>query len=1389
MSLYVRIFTALSVVAASLAFGAAFVQSPSAAVAEDCTPLELPPIDGRSLTTKYAGDLSVLQNNWTGFGDVAPPTPEDSEGNELDRMFLLNDDGYLYVGITGNTSRTDTDQNTVLFFIDTGDNGGTATLSTASDSDCCSTSDPLTVGCSDTPCNDCVVLDLPDCATEWTQDCVDYAYNECMADCPCSAPDTSAALRGMDGVTLDFAPEYAVAVWNEGGTQYGVLIDLTALPGVQGTPLTEGVDFAVDNSNLAGVNGEAANDPDQQSDNAETATTGFELKVSLTTLGITSADAVTVQAIIASWNGYISNQSLPPLDADDGGVVCVGEHNPDITPPYIVDFSDDLVFPGPQSFGYSLSSPGAAPTGLFDGADIPTHYGNEVARQNNHTCFGDARPYMPGVTGGSELDQIFISNDDNKLYIGVTGNVPSDEGDGNTIMVFIDTGEAGANELPTADFTGGSGALAGMDGVTFDDDFSPSWVLQYWRGGNRHNATLRAIRFDAVSFNLDFTTDPADHTNDLINAYSASLSNLFGVNDIEGDDPIRQEDLALSAAAGVQFSIRLADLTIYSPVAPWDTIRVAACISGGSGYVSNQWLPPLNPTVPPPVFSTDTFTPTLAIPDEGVASDTQALVNAGSIERVTGIEVTVDITHLEMEELIIDLVHDGSGRAVRLWEGSGSGEDMSTTFAEDGAELSTWTAPGAGDYAPFETLLTFSGVNPMEGTWTLFVQDTVSGNTGTLNSWSLDLRFDDGGAVGCLGQFDPVENIIDLVDYDGNQFFELALSPMTGSPSFVGSQNIPSAFLPNVALATQNNYSCFGDAVEAAPSNPPGSEMDQLFITNDNDRLKIAITGNLENNHNAFVVLLDTVAGEGLNEITGITAPPGPLGGNPPGDPGLNDLTLDAGFAADYGLVVHRNDPTAPGDDYSVYLTDLRTNFTRAIGRLIRNSGSGELLDALPNGNGSELDELFVQNDVDNLYIGVTGNLENNGNTYVIFLDTEDSLTTETLDTDYDGFSDEARALGGSVMDTGFTPDYLIVLHRNGGNYWAHLEDIRDWENPVITTLTYDTVIAANTYVGSNTNAVGVNDLVADDTQDVDPANGVMDQIDNAQTASAGVQFALDRASIGSPADLANIRMMALLNNGSGGWWSNQMLPGQGGGQPDFGNNHDLSGGDNQFVTYTLLDDGNYASPSTFDGLGIPVAMGTALLTQDNYTNWGDQSLPPNAGNENCMQVAFDDSNILGVTGENADAPETAETGMEFDIPFADIGLTDINEGGDGVEIKVMAVLTGRYGWLSNQFLPPLGEGDESNPENTRPFDLGASPYDSIVNYLAYTTQSVCNMTDPADIDGSGTFDLIADTDALVGVLLGTVTGDCPVAKADVNGDTFTDGRDIQAYLNLIIVP
>lgn len=110
--------------------------------------------------------------------------------------------------------------------------------------------------------------------------------------------------------------------------------------------------------------------------------------------------------------------------------------------------------------------------------------------------------------------------------------------------------------------------------------------------------------------------------------------------------------------------------------------------------------------------NTFSATPAAAIPDEGEVSNTIDVAQDGT---VASVKVTVDITHSFRGDLKVSLTK-GSVTKV-LFNGDGGGlDDLKQTFTVTGLEGQA-----------------------LRGGWTLKVQDTASQDTGTLNSWSIEV--------------------------------------------------------------------------------------------------------------------------------------------------------------------------------------------------------------------------------------------------------------------------------------------------------------------------------------------------------------------------------------------------------------------------------------------------------------------------------------------------------------------------------------------------------------------------------------------------------------------------------------------------------------------------
>jgi subtilisin-like proprotein convertase family protein len=114
------------------------------------------------------------------------------------------------------------------------------------------------------------------------------------------------------------------------------------------------------------------------------------------------------------------------------------------------------------------------------------------------------------------------------------------------------------------------------------------------------------------------------------------------------------------------------------------------------------------------------------------------LTVSGLSGAITDVNVTLNITHPFDSNLRV-LLTDPFGTRVTLFANvGGSGDNFTNTVLDDEAAIpiTAGAAPFTGSFQPQQALGAMDA-QPPNGTWTLTVIDFVSGNSGTLNSWSI----------------------------------------------------------------------------------------------------------------------------------------------------------------------------------------------------------------------------------------------------------------------------------------------------------------------------------------------------------------------------------------------------------------------------------------------------------------------------------------------------------------------------------------------------------------------------------------------------------------------------------------------------------------------------
>jgi hypothetical protein len=263
------------------------------------------------------------------------------------------------------------------------------------------------------------------------------------------------------------------------------------------------------------------------------------------------------------------------------------------------------------------------------------------------------------------------------------------------------------------------------------------------------------------------------------------------------------------------------------------------------------------------------------------------------------------------------------------------------------------------------------------------------------------------------------------------------------------------------------------------------------------------------------------------------------------------DFTVAAG--TQYAQVTMTPAPFAPVVDGREIVSDFGTANVAASQDTVTSFGDRVQTQCSPVlSAGSELDQIFVQDGPDNasIDIGITGNLEGNGNNLVIFLDTvvggESSLDAN------------AGRISGMAGDTlPLEADFALIINIWAGVAYVDLVNLQTNVSDYIGSSTVNSgsgLPSGWQLAVSNTNVVGVNNRSADD-----PINNPLNvQPANARTAATGFEISIPLHVVGSPEMGTLVCLFAMVTNGNGGWLSNQFLPaGLGGGYPNFADGND----------------------------------------------------------------------------------------------------------------------------------------------------------------------------------------------------------------------------------------
>ncbi|BCY27644.1 reprolysin-like metallopeptidase [Flavobacterium okayamense] len=132
----------------------------------------------------------------------------------------------------------------------------------------------------------------------------------------------------------------------------------------------------------------------------------------------------------------------------------------------------------------------------------------------------------------------------------------------------------------------------------------------------------------------------------------------------------------------------------------------------------------------------------LVIPD-GPSANTQGPVVTNSINvpatgTISDVNISLDVTHTYINDLVIQIEHPDNTTFSTVWNRACGSQDNFNVTLSDGAPAFVCATNMTGTFAPSSPLSVFNGL-ASNGTWDLYTADFWNGDTGQINSWSIEI--------------------------------------------------------------------------------------------------------------------------------------------------------------------------------------------------------------------------------------------------------------------------------------------------------------------------------------------------------------------------------------------------------------------------------------------------------------------------------------------------------------------------------------------------------------------------------------------------------------------------------------------------------------------------
>jgi subtilisin-like proprotein convertase family protein len=209
-------------------------------------------------------------------------------------------------------------------------------------------------------------------------------------------------------------------------------------------------------------------------------------------------------------------------------------------------------------------------------------------------------------------------------------------------------------------------------------------------------------------------------------------------------------NILLSTDGGATFPIVLAagtsndgSETVTLPSTPSPTCRIMIEAVGNIFYAVSKNIA-LGYTIN---TSCNTYTNSTSLP---IPDGAGAEVSGGAVSNTINVPITgiisdvnigLNVTHTWPNDLLIKISNPGDMTQVPVWNRACAGNNNFNVTLNDGSPAFTCVANMTGTFSPSSPLSAFNG-GQANGTWTLSVEDFYNQDTGTLNSWFVQVCTD-----------------------------------------------------------------------------------------------------------------------------------------------------------------------------------------------------------------------------------------------------------------------------------------------------------------------------------------------------------------------------------------------------------------------------------------------------------------------------------------------------------------------------------------------------------------------------------------------------------------------------------------------------------------------